>query len=108
MAAILVAALTTLQEWFNASDRERAVQTMLTFRKDPSSPTLGEILGQRNGGAPPACTGSIASACGGVVIVQCRVGGEREPYRFAVHLLKRIAEPADDTTRRRIASPTRG
>ncbi len=107
MAAILVGALTTLQEWFNASDRGRAVQTALAFRVHPSSPTFGEMLSRRNGGAPPACTATIASTCSGVVIVQCRVASDREPYRFAVHLLKRRAEAADEATRRRLEIPPR-
>ncbi len=102
MAVLLVAALTTLQGWFDASDRRRAIDTVLAHRSQPSMPPIGRILSERNGGAPPACAARIASACSGVVLVECRVGGEGEPYRFAVHLLKRHAEAADEATQRRL------
>jgi hypothetical protein len=102
MAVLLVAALTTLQGWFDATDRQRAIEAVLALRTKPSMPPIGRTLSERNGGAPPACAARIASACSGIVLVECRVGGDGEPYRFAVHLLKRHAEAADEATRRRL------
>ena len=101
MAALLVGALTTLQDWFDSSDRRRAVELALASQVRPETPTIGEMLARQNGGAPPPCTAAIASACSGVVRVECRAGAEPEPYRFTVHLLRRRADP-DDATRRRI------
>ncbi len=102
MAVLLVAALSTLQDWFDASDRQRAIGIVLALRSQPSTATIGGILAERNGGAPASCTARVASSCSGVVLVECRAGSDGEPYRFAVHLLKHRAEASDEATRRRL------
>ncbi len=108
MAAILAVSLLLLQSAFDRGDREKAFGIVAASRPDPSGRTVAELLAARNGGAPPPCEAAIRSGCRGLVLVRCAVGGDPEPYAFAVDLVKRRAWPANPSTSTRLAAAPPG
>jgi len=106
MVAILAVALMLLQGLFDRGDRRRAVGIVAAMRPDPAGPTVAERLGALDAGEPPACAARIRSACFGVVIVECRVAADPQPYAFTVDLVRKRAFPANDATRARLGMPS--
>ena len=103
MLLLLMGAVSTLQQMFDAGDRRRALAALGTTRPDPSGPSLEKTLRARGSGQAPACSAEVVSAFRGITRVVCLVPGDPEPYRFLWDDVRRSALRAeDDATRRRL------
>jgi len=101
---LLMAAVSTLQQLFDAGDRRRALAALATTRPDPSGPPLGLTLQGLGAGQNPRCSAEVVSAFRGITRVTCVVPGDPAPYLFLWDDVRRDAlRPEDDATRRRLS-----
>lgn len=103
LLALLVMAIGTLQQMFDAGDRRRALAGLQTTLIAPSGPTLEAALLGRGKGSAPRCVAEVVSSFRGITRVTCAVGEDPVPYRFLWDDVRRDALRAeDDATRRRL------
>jgi len=97
-AAVLgLVALYTVNRMYRAGDIGRAIEVVTTYQVEPKPP-LGEYLRQRQGDL--SCEAEMLSYFYGTLDVTCFAPGQRERYRWRVHVGQRAFAPADDATRR--------
>ncbi|MBI5070458.1 MAG: hypothetical protein HZB56_19685 [Deltaproteobacteria bacterium] len=100
---LLLMAVSTLQQTFDAGDRRRALAGLQNTFPRQGGPSLEETLRTRGVGHPPRCVAEVVSGFRGISRVTCTLEGDPVPYRFLWDDVRRDAlRPEDDATRQRL------